>query len=327
MTAPLALLTASRMRSFRACARQHLHQYVQGYRPVRDADALTFGTAMHELLERWWLGDRDIPALLRTIPGELDPFARMRLGAMLVGYDARWRDEPWETLAVEKEFTLPLINPTTGASSRTWQLAGKVDAIARAPDGRVWVIEHKTSSEDCSPGSAYRRRLALDGQVSQYIEGANALGYDVAGVLYDVLCKPAQRPLAATAEDKRIPLKADPTRLRKGQREADETPRAYFDRLCDAITTDPARYYHRVEVVRLEDEREEYAFDVWQLGELMRESERTGRAPRNPDACDRYGAKCAFFSVCTGQASLDDPALFHRTGPAPELPSTLTPAA
>ena len=298
----LALLTASRMRSYRACARQHLYQHVQGYRPVRDADALTFGTAAHTLLERWWLGERDVPALLRSIPPTLDSFARMRLGAMLVGYHARWQDEGWETLAVEREFTLPLINPSTGASSRTWQLAGKVDAIARAPDGRVWVIEHKTTSEDCSPGSSYRQKLVLDGQVSQYIEGANALGYDVAGVIYDILAKPALRPLGVTQK-----------------RTAPETLAAHFTRLCASIAEDPARYYQRAEVVRFEEERQEYRFDVWQLGELMRESARTGRAPRNPDACDRYGSKCAFWDVCTRQASLDDTSRFRRSAPSPEL--------
>jgi hypothetical protein len=40
----------------------------------------------------------------------------------------------------------------------------------------VLVVEHKTSSEDVTPGSFYWSRLRMDGQVSVYFDGARALG-------------------------------------------------------------------------------------------------------------------------------------------------------
>ena len=47
---------------------------------------------------------------------------------MLVGYAARW-GKPTGVIAVEKQFRMQLINPETGAASRTFMLGGKVDAI------------------------------------------------------------------------------------------------------------------------------------------------------------------------------------------------------
>src|SRR3990167_5857191 len=133
----------------------------------------------------------------------LDSFELGRARALLCGYDARWLDEAIETLAVEREFTVPLINPPTGAPSRTFVLSGKIDAIARFADGRTVIVEHKTSSEDISPGSEYWRRLTLDTQISAYYLGARSLGFEVDGCLYDVLGKPALRPLKATPPEAR----------------------------------------------------------------------------------------------------------------------------
>lgn len=317
------LLTASRMKSFRSCARQHYYAFVLGRRPINESPALAFGTAVHAALEAWWdvscqRGGGALEAALSALPADMDPFARARAEAMLVGYDVAWRDRGFEALAIEKQFTIPLLNPDTGARSRTWELAGKVDVIARGPDGRLWVIEHKTSSEDIGAGGAYRARLTLDGQVSQYIEGANALGYPVAGVIYDVLRKPTIDPLKATPIESRK-YKKDGT-LYAAQRERDESPEEYRDRCIESLGASPDRHFAQIEVVRLDADRDEYAFDVWQLGELMRESERTGRAPRNGDACFRYsGSPCPYLPVCQNRASIHDDHAYRSTGANPEL--------
>ncbi len=314
-------LTASRMKSFRACARKHYYEFVLGRRPLVESAALSFGTVMHAALEAWWSAgpETGLGLAMRSLPADLDPYDRARAQAMLTGYDVAWSDRGFEALAIEREFALPLINPVTGAKSRTWELAGKIDLIARGPDGRVWVIEHKTSSEEIGAGSAYRARLTLDGQVSQYIEGAAALGYDVAGVIYDVLRKPGIEPLKATPEDKRHYTKSG--KLDARQREHDESPDEYLGRCIERLGAEPDRYFAQIEVVRLEADRDEYALDVWQLGEMMRESERTGRAPRNGDACFRYGP-CPYLAVCQGRESIDNEHAFRTVGASPELDST-----
>jgi hypothetical protein len=60
-----------------------------------------------------------------------DPFIRAKEGAMLIGYAARWR-APKGFIAIESTFRVPLINPETGAASRTFSLGGRVDAIVEA---------------------------------------------------------------------------------------------------------------------------------------------------------------------------------------------------
>lgn len=316
----LDLMTASRARCARSCQRQHRYQYWDGYRPVRVDENLTFGTLTHLWLEAWWSvggGDR-LEAALSSIPTDVDPFDRARAEVMARGYDARWGDVECEVVGVEVEFRGPLQNPDTGAPSRTWKVGGKIDAIARLPDGRVMVVEHKTSSEDVSAGSDYWKRLQIDGQISFYYDGARALGLKVDGCIYDVLAKPALRPLKATPPESRKYTKDG--RLYANQRDRDETPEEYRDRLVEAVSANPNAYYARGEVVRLESELEEARYDTWALSKSLQEAHRAGRYPRNPDACVRYGHTCPFFGVCTGCESLDNPELFRRNASVhPEL--------
>jgi hypothetical protein len=224
-----------------------------------------------------------------------DPFDLARAEAMLRGYDARWGTEPYEVLAVEAEFRAPLVNPETGAASRTWQRGGKIDAIARDSAGRILVVEHKTASEDITPGSSYWRRLSMDGQVSGYFLGSDALGFPAEACLYDVLAKPKLRPYEVSKK------RVEP-----------ETPEEFRARCLAAIAEDPNAYFRRGEVVRLQAEAEEALFDDWQTAQQMREAERLGRFPRNPDACMKWGRPCDFFDVCAGEASIEDPTRFRR---------------
>lgn len=346
----LSLLTTSRLKAARACQRYHHLRYEEGYRAVQEEDVLRFGTLVHKGLEAWWLAKKDGPTeralelAIAAVQGEADPFDRVRAEVVLTGYDARWGAESYEVVGVEVEFDTELRNPQTGAASRTWRLGGKIDAIVRdTRDDRVLLVEHKTSSEDISPGSTYWSRLRMDGQVSIYFAGARqALGIDVAGCLYDVLLKPAQRPgnvPLIDGDNVKIVVDATGQRVKtkdgkKWRQTADtelgfvlqtrpETPEEFRQRLIEAIAEAPDRFFARGEVVRLESELEDALFDIWQTGQQIREAQNAGRNPRNPDACVRYGKTCEFFDVCTGAASLEDRARFARsTRIHPELAGT-----
>ena len=200
-------LTNSARNKFAACHRAYQLFYVQGKRPVIPSDALGFGTAMHSLLEGVWggsssraNGEGDGGPSFNTG----DPYRDMTLKALYEGYLDRWErddDERFEKVAAEVYFEAPLMNPETGGISKTWVLAGKIDAIAREKSsGKLYIIEHKTTSQDIGPGSDYWRRLAIDGQVSGYYVGAQANGYEVENCLYDVIRKPTIKPYKATPE-------------------------------------------------------------------------------------------------------------------------------
>lgn len=316
----MKLLSHSRLKSARKCKRLHRYEYQLGYRPVETAEVLRFGTLIDHGLAAWWREpnrEARLDAALAAVAGEANPFDRVRAEVLLTGYHFRWVEEPYEALAVRAKFEMPLINPATGAASRTWRLRGEIDLVVRhIPTGRVLFIEHKTTSEDIVPGSVYYRRLRMDSQVSVYFDGAKALDFNVEGCLYDVLGKFGQRPLKATPPELRKytkPTKAEPVpRLYANQREADETPEEFRARLMEAVAEAPHDFFQRADVVRLDSELDEARFDVWQLGRELHEAELADRAPRNPDACAQPGRICPFFAVCSGEASLEDPALFTR---------------
>jgi len=295
------LMTNSRLTAARTCQRLHHIEYVLGFRPAVKAAALRFGTLFHNGLEAWWLakdGER-LPAAVAAINAdtEADPYDIAKALVMMAGYDVRWANEPYDILGVEVGFECALRNPATGRTSQNWILSGKIDAIVRdRRDGLVRLVEHKTSSEDITPGSEYWRRLRMDSQISVYFEGAtHGLGYDIAACLYDVIKKPALKPLQVNS-----------------RRATPETPTEYQTRIAAAMEEDPGAYFVRGEIVRLESELEESLADVWHLAQQTRESELAGRAPRNPSACVRYGRTCPYFAVCTGEASLSDAQVFTK---------------
>jgi hypothetical protein len=302
-------MTVSELRAFRSCQRKHHYRYRLRVRPAVEAQALGFGRLIHSALELY-LSSRKIGLALDCVAGcEADPCDKSRAAAMLLGYHARWQADGLEVVAVEQEFTAPLVNPHSGAASRTWMLGGKIDALVKARDGRVWICEHKTSSEEIGLGSDYWQRLQLDPQISVYYVGARALGFEPAGCLYDVLRKPAQRPLLATPSEARK-YKKDGTPY-ANQREQDETPEAFFDRCANAIGEAPEKYFQRGEIVRLEEDEKDAAADAWQTARAIRDADLTGRAPRNPDACKSYGRSCEYLPVCTKCAAIDDPILYR----------------
>lgn len=313
----MKLLTNSRKKAAHACARLHHLSYELGYRPARDAAALDFGTAAHAGLEARLLALRfgstcaSIDLAIAAGRAALeDPFEAERLEAMLAGYCFRWpRDDIfYEVLEVECEFRAPLVNPDTGRRSKTWHQGGKMDGIVLEREtGRVLVLEHKTAGGDIGPGSVYWQRLRIDSQISMYLDGARSLGYDAAGVLYDVLGKPDLRPLKATSTDARK-YKKDGT-LYANQRNADETPREFGTRVTEYLA-DHIENYQRAVIVRIGDELVEMRRDLWDTAHLIDE----GRHPKNPDAClNRYGSACAFLPYCGGEASLSDPTRYRQS--------------
>jgi hypothetical protein len=159
---------------------------------------------------------------------------------------------------------------------------------------------------------------------------------DAAACLYDVLVRPMQRPKVATPVESRKytqgkPCKpcdgvagwvgrekckgtgfAEVRRLYAGQREVDETPDDFRDRILGDIADHPDEYFARFEVVRLEEEMERHRDDLWKTALDMSRHHGWGHAPRNPDGCRAYSRDCEFLALCSGAAPADDQRLFTR---------------
>ena len=294
-----ARLTATSTTSLRRCLRQHHYRFELGLSRIRTATPLHFGAAFHKGLElrHGRLAD-DTESILDAVltsyearPAWANPTAwaveRETLRALLAGHFWRYADDDLQHVAVEQVFELPLVNPDSGASSRTFSLAGKMDGIVQLADGRLAVLEYKTAGEDISPDSDYWLRLRCDGQISLYVLAARACGYDVATVLYDVTRKPT-------------------IRLRKS-----ETPKQYGERLLADIGERPDYYFQRREVPRLEDELVECQGELWQQTQLILETRR--RAARLTDPSRAWFRNvgrmtcgyCEFADLCLNSVRVD----------------------
>lgn len=201
------LYTSSRLKVFRECMRKHFLRYTLKLR-APETDAMRFGTVGHKALEVYylaWQNGAGRTARLLAALGELERHAvptadAIKLRVLVTAYDMRWGDEPWEILAVEQEFEYEL----TDERGNAFRIGGKIDVIVRdLRDGRVFIVEHKHTAQDASPGSGYWERLTLDTQVSIYVDGATMLGHEIAGCIYDVLGRPKHEPKQATPVEDR----------------------------------------------------------------------------------------------------------------------------
>jgi hypothetical protein len=280
---PHLIVTNSSLSTFRACPRLYQLKYVDGYRPVENGEDLELGTAMHHALESWWT-DGDYDKAAARLSEDLTGLQLGKALTLIAGYHHRWLEDRalYEVIGLEVPFSFVM------PGMKGVRAAGKIDGIVRRlSDGTTWIVEHKTTSSDLAPGSTYWQRLGMDSQISMYFDGAKSLGHDVAGCLYDVIGKP---------------------KLRGRQ---NETPEQLGARVAEEIIAAPERYYQRSEIVRFEKELDDSRADVLLTTRLLR----TGRAPRNVDACFKYGAAkpCSFADVCAGNARIDDETKFRKT--------------
>ena len=292
-------LTHSRMACAKSCMRKHQYRYDMGLIPDNDATALRIGSAIHYGIEQWCKGvdpekviaDVFDKYAVKPISMNDDAFdiEKVTVQCLLSGYMWYYSNDEIEHIEVEKSFSLPLINPETGASSRTFTLDGKRDGVIRM-NGRLFVKEIKTTSDDINDGSNYWLRLRCDQQISLYILAARLEGLEPEAVLYDVIRKPSIRQCKATPVDKRKYTKEN--KLYANQREFDETPEEFKARLWEDITERPEFYFQRREIPRLHDDLEAFKYEAWQIADMLRKGYNFRNVSRS--TCDF----CEFKSIC-----------------------------
>jgi hypothetical protein len=283
------------------------------------------------LTRRGQIGDQAVElgknaAVNRIVTGRPYDFATAKAHALFLGWTEAFRPvlESHDVLAVESEFQFPLLNPETEAPSRTFVEAGKVDGLLRdRRSGQQKVLEHKTTAGGIEPESDYWLRLRMDTQVSKYILAERSKGNYVNSVLYDVVRKPAHRPLQiGLVDDDGVKIVFDDNgqrvRTKDGRkwRESsdtaqgfelqtrEETPLEYHKRILAELSSDPVKYFSQREIPRLDSEVLEYMGDAWAVGQQILYYRNAGIWPRNPSACTEFGG-CEYFGLCSGRASVD----------------------
>ena len=303
----MELLTNSSKNKYQECPREFLYHHEQGYKPARESAALSRGRMIHECLESYYKNEASkIAGIIATEP---DKYKQEFYLAIINGYALRY-PEFKEPVAVEKEFQINLINPKTGAKSRTFDLAGKIDVLFSDS-----IMEHKTTVNDISkPDSNYWLKLTIDPQVTGYFLGAETMGYKPQKIIYDVIGIPNVKPKMATPLNERKYKKTkDGSKgdLYANQRAIDETPEEYGVRIATAIAENPDRYYQRRDLVRIQSDIIEYLGDMWGVGKQIMESRNTDSWPRRPSQCFNMG-KCSYYPVCSNMADLNDESMYSK---------------
>ena len=290
----------------KACEWRYLHELV----PLERDRNLALGTVIHQCLEVWH-STRDLVAVLdtadRAYPNrdqDTDQKREWHLAtAMMKGYAARYATEEFEVVALEKTFEGKIVNPATGASSRSFILAGKVDGIVRIGDEH-YLLEHKTASQ---VGGDYLERLWTDFQIvlySRYVE--QTLGIRLAGVLYNVLVKArlvqSRGETEAEYEARREALIAkSKTGKTSAKRRLPESDEAFQERL--AIKYAEPEMFHRERLYISRDRFEELQAQLWELTQAFLDARRRDVFYQNTAFCFHYRRPCAYLPLCRSGGS------------------------
>lgn len=222
-------LSKSEIGVLRRCPRRYQYEYVMGRTPAAGPGIeAQWGTALHRGLEALYQDlpvERAIEAV--SFPGieqdgrpyapPADPYAKAALRAMLRAYAAVWGPsdaERYEVVAVELPFDLPVLTAEGRVSRGRREGArreGRIDALVREreergpdpvdaqeiaesglwaePDPKLWIVEHKSTGKPPAEDRFYLG-VDLELQTALYYDAARELGYQPAGVLYDVIRRP-----------------------------------------------------------------------------------------------------------------------------------------
>jgi hypothetical protein len=241
------------------------------------------------------------------------------LGALVAGTIAAYQSHWSGTLSyqsTELELSTPLRNPKL-------RLVTILDGIAVDSAGRLVVVEHKTTSSDMSPGSWYYEKLTLNRQASAYLWAARENGFPVEHVEWDVIKKPSLRRTATAIEPEyysRAGKWGAVGDLKPGTGIPVESVAAFAKRVRDRMLAEPAAYFQRAPVVRMEDELESAIEDIEALGEQVITAWETSAWPQNPDSCRAYGQLCEYHPICSRAASPDDRKLYQLRTKRKEAP-------
>lgn len=253
-----------------------------------------------------------------------------KVRGLLFGYDQHWGPgNRYETISVEEVFHLPVINPDTGRSSRTFTQAGKFDGIVSL-DGRNLLLEHKSTSEEIADQDAeYWRILQIDAQVSAYCLANWQQGRKLEGTLYDVIKKPGIRPkqldkatqkaIVAHKEYCSYPVSpAIALSIANGQDRECNT--LYELRLARDTVENPNKYFQRRNIPRLDSEVLEYSKELWDVGQSLIHARAEEAHYRNSGACRTYNTPCEFLGICSGYDTPDSAKWSRKENVHSELP-------
>lgn len=296
--------TNSSLASARRCLREFdLRYQKQLDLDAEDSEALQVGQTWHKAFEEMNRNpenpnsmDAGYAALALYAPS---PLWNEKLRRLFAAHAWYWRSQPLNIVEPERQFAVHIGNHL---------FRGQIDGIVEHDDGRLGILERKTTGFDLDEGSSYWTKLRLDVQVGLY---ARACGFDPAFIIYDVVRKPTIAQKAISQKDAaRLRAELDkggsatyfesfgPEVIEAGLAEGRETIEMYGARLTSDIGDRPTHYFARREVTRTRGDYDCLEKDLLAQVAVIEFAQANDAMHRNPDACNTFGL-CAFFGLCS----------------------------
>lgn len=267
---------------FRGCPKKYYWTYVQGLSPKRKSNALTLGSAIHEAFELYAKGTSDtdvIAHLITTFDEQIAKATEYEVEDLEVNKATAigmWMHYPWKDRSEfqenypEMKFKIR-INGLNGV-----RFVGRIDGLVKTQN-KWWLREVKTTG--LTPRQ-FQNRIALSSQATGYVYALKKMGYDIQGVMYDMIKKP---------------------RLKKG---VNEDCRHFCDRIVSDYLNDQKmpenarKAYLRPFVYRSSLQLRQFEEDTRTLVRKIRHTLRKNEWYRNQDLCWNYNSLCPFEKVC-----------------------------
>ncbi|MGH1502805.1 MAG: PD-(D/E)XK nuclease family protein [Acidimicrobiales bacterium] len=312
------VISNSQIKTYKRCQEEYRFKYVLGREEKGRPHPFAFGSVLDAGLGELWQSGSLEDALkvaeevYETEKPILNDWDFVKIEVLIRGYEVYYREDGFETLAVQHAFWV---------DKGDYVLHGIQDAIRLSRDKERVGWELKSTGLDFFPGSDYEVLLQLDSQVGIYFEGAEQAGFGYDTLVYDIVGKRMPDPLLATPVENRRYRKGDGELYAK-QRLEDENIDQYRERALDVVLKNPRWFYRRIDIVRLEAERQELREDVEMTVQDMLRVVPDKKRPRTDGSCKRYKRLCPYAGVCMKQESLYDNDIFQKRTRREARPAT-----
>lgn len=180
--------------------------------------------------------------------------------------------------------TMPLINPSTGKNSKTFNMDGIFDGIYRLDDNRLMIYELKSTSESLREASLVLSQSIQPQLYLSRLVGANPF----AGICIDIVKKPIapfKKALSRAKKKKPVEVIAEPL---------DD----YEDRCFKSYMKRPEHFFRRVLLPNDPQRIREAQAIAWRVAQEIRDSDRYGYLAARGHNCKTTHGWCDYRALC-----------------------------
>jgi len=326
------ILTYSAIKLFQGCRYKYDLRMHQHLTPLSEDGNLYLGSVWHNILEIWYgVGERNEKIVNATrvidqsFPDRQTDNRQKRdwhlCHAMFQGYIKQYPLEDFKVLAVEMEFAIPIRNPKSGRSSRTFELRGKVDGLVQHKEtGDLFILEHKSAAQISGD---YIERLPSDFQINLYAMALSRfLKRKISGVIYSVTRKAVLKQSEGETEEQYEIRRAELIRKSKkgtttAKRKMPESDEAFRDRLIDKYSD--FEMFHREILYLSDDDALRVSSELWDITQIILAAKREKLWTPNWDNCFKFGNQpCMYWPLCRSNRNPNVKENFYKVTPPNE---------